>query len=232
MAKEGKTLRASREKVDSGKLYELGEACEVVVSTQRAKFDETVEMVVRLGIDPRKADQAVRGSVGLPHGLGKEIRVAVFAKGEKVQEAQDAGADLVGGDDLVEQIKAGNMDFDAVIATPDMMASVAKVGKILGPRGLMPSPKVGTVTFDVAETIRGVKAGRAEYRADKAGNVHAPVGKSSFGAEKIRENIEALLDAINKAKPQTSKGVYLQQGSISLTMGPSVKLDPAPLRNL
>jgi large subunit ribosomal protein L1 len=228
--KEGKRIRAQREKVQADKFYSLEEACKVVASTASAKFDESVEVAVRLGVDPKKADQNVRGSIPLPHGLGKTIRVAVFAKGEKAQEAQAAGADIVGGDDLVERIKGGFFDFDSVVATPDMMAQVGKVGKLLGPRGLMPSPKIGTVTFDVGETVKGLKAGRAEFRVDKAGIVHASVGKASFGPEKILANVSALLQALNRAKPSTSKGVYLQSASVSLTMGPGVALDVSPLR--
>jgi large subunit ribosomal protein L1 len=231
MAKEGKRLRAQREKVDPEKIYDLEAACEAVVSTASAKFDETVDVVLKLGVDPRKADQNVRGSVSLPNGLGKDVRVAVFARGEKAQEATDAGADVVGGEDLVEQIKGGDLNFDSVVATPDMMAQVGKIGKILGPRGLMPSPKVGTVTFDISDTVKSIKAGRAEYRVDKTGIVHAAVGKASFGADKVRENISALIQAVNRAKPQTSKGVYLKYGSVSLTMGPGVQFDVAPLRN-
>jgi large subunit ribosomal protein L1 len=228
--KEGKRLRAQRAKVDAKKLYSLDEACKAVVSTASAKFDESVEIAVRLGVDPKKADQNVRGSVPLPHGLGKTIRVAVFAKGEKAQEAEAAGADFVGGDDLVEKIKGGFMDFDSVIATPDMMAQVGKVGKLLGPRGLMPSPKIGTVTTAVGETIKAVKAGRVEFRVDRAGIVHAPVGKASFGPEKVLENAQALLQAIGRAKPSTSKGVYLQSASLCLTMGPGVALDVSVFR--
>ena len=228
--KEGKRIKAQRVKVDANKLYSLDEACGLVVSTASAKFDETVEISINLGVDPKKADQNVRGSVPLPHGLGKNIRVAVFAKGEKIKEAEVAGADIVGGDDLVEKIKAGFAEFDSVVATPDMMAQVGKVGKILGPRGLMPSPKVGTVTFDLGTTIKSLKAGRAEFRVEKAGIVQASVGKASFGGKKIGENIGALVQALNKAKPSTSKGVYLQKGTLSLTMGPGVKFDVAPLR--
>ncbi len=223
-------MRAQRAKVQVGKLYALEEACTVVAGTASAKFDETVEISVRLGVDPKKADQNVRGSISLPHGLGKNIRVAVFAKGDKAQEATAAGADFVGGDDLVEKIKGGFFDFDSVIATPDMMAQVGKVGKLLGPRGLMPSPKIGTVTFDVGETVKSVKAGRAEFRVDKAGIVHASVGKASFGGAKIHDNAQALFAALNRAKPSSSKGVYLQNASMSLTMGPGVALDVAPLR--
>lgn len=217
--------------VDGEKQYPLDEACTLLCETASAKFDETVEVSIALGVDPRKADQNVRGSVSLPHGLGKEIRVAVFAKGEKADEAQAAGADLVGGDDLVADVQAGKIEFDAVIATPDMMGQVGKIGRVLGPRGLMPSPKVGTVTFDVKDAVEKVKAGQVEYRVEKAGIVHAGIGKASFGAEKIKDNFESLLLAINKAKPSTSKGVYLKAITLSLTMGPGIQLDAAPLRN-
>lgn len=230
LKKEGKRLTAQRAKVDANKQYNLEDGCAVVVSTASAKFDETVEVALRLGVDPKKADQNVRGSISLPHGLGKNVRVLVFAKGEKMQEALSAGADFVGGDDLVEKIKGGFFDFDSVIATPDMMAQVGKVGKLLGPRGLMPSPKIGTVTFDVADTVKSVKAGRAEYRVDKAGIVHAAVGKASFGGAKIQENVQALVAAVNRAKPSTSKGVYLLTATLSLTMGPGVALDVSGLR--
>jgi len=228
--KEGKRIRAARAKVQAEKLYSMEEGCQVVASTASAKFDETVEVAVRLGVDPKKADQNVRGSIALPHGLGKSVRVLVFAKGDKAKEATEAGADFVGGDDLVEKIKGGFFDFDSVVATPDMMAQVGKVGKLLGPRGLMPSPKVGTVTFDVGETVKSVKAGRAEYRVDKAGIVHASIGKASFGGGKILENAQALFQAINRAKPSTSKGVYLQSASMALTMGPGVAVDVSALR--
>ena len=231
MAKEGKRLKAARAKVVPGKLDDFDEACKVLASTASAKFDETVEIAVVMGVDPRKADQNVRGSVALPHGLGKTIRVAVFAKGEKAQEAKDAGADLVGAEALVEMIKNGQMEFESVIATPDMMGQVGKVGKILGPRGLMPSPKVGTVTFDLAPLVKSLKAGRAEYRVDKAGNLHVPAGKASFGSEKIRENVSAILQSVVKAKPSTSKGIYLKSGTLSLTMGPGVKFDLSPFRS-
>jgi large subunit ribosomal protein L1 len=229
--KEGKRIRKLREKIQLGKQYPLEEACKIVAETKSAKFDETVEMAINLGVDPKKAEQNVRGSVPLPHGLGKNIRVAVFAKGEKAQEALDAGADLVGSEDLVEKVKGGMMDFDSVIATPDMMAQVGKVGKILGPRGLMPSPKVGTVTFDVGPTVKSIKAGRAEYRVDKSAIVHTAIGKASFGAQKILDNANAMLGAINKAKPSSSKGIFLQKLTLSLTMGPGVEVDVSPLRN-
>jgi large subunit ribosomal protein L1 len=228
--KEGKRIRAQRAKVQETKLYSIEEGCSVVASTASAKFDETVEVSVRLGVDPKKADQNVRGSIALPHGLGKKIRVLVFAKGDKAKEAEAAGADFVGGDDLVEKIKGGFFDFDSVVATPDMMVQVGKVGKLLGPRGLMPSPKIGTVTFDVSDTVKSLNSGRAEFRVDKAGIVHAAVGKASFGADKIRENVSALFQALNRAKPSTSKGIYLEGASISLTMGPGVALDVAALR--
>lgn len=230
MAKAGKRIKAQREKVETEKLYDLEKACEIIASTASCKFDETVDIALTLGVDPRKAEQNVRGSVPLPHGLGKSVKVAVFAKGEKAQEAQEAGADIVGAEDLVEKIKGGFLDFESVIATPDMMVQVGKVGKLLGPKGLMPSPKVGTVTFDVAATVRSIKAGRTEFRVEKTGIVHAPVGKASFGAKKIYENLSALMTAINKAKPATSKGIYLQKATLALTMGPGVKLDLAPLR--
>ena len=230
MKQHGKRYREQKKKVDAVKVYPLDEAMQLVVSTKSTKFDETVELAMRLGVDPTKADQNVRGSVPLPHGLGKSIRVAVFAKGDKAKEAEAAGADIVGGDDLVKKIQEGMMDFESVVATPDMMAQVGKVGKLLGPRGLMPSPKVGTVTFDVGAAVKSIKAGRAEYRVDKAGVVHAAVGKASFGWEKVRDNLMALIQALNKAKPSTSKGVYMQSATVSLTMGPGVKLDLAPLR--
>ncbi len=230
MAKKGKRYSAQVAKVEELKLYGLNEACALVSSTGSAKFDEGVDVAVRLGVDPRKADQNIRGSVALPHGLGKTIRVAVFAKGDKAEEAKKAGADIVGAEDLAEQIQAGKMDFDTLIATPDMMVLVGKVGKVLGPRGLMPSPKVGTVTVDVANTIKAVKAGMAEYKVDKEGAVHASVGKASFGAQKLQENVEALFVALNRAKPQTSKGVYLKSASMSATMGPGVKFDLSALR--
>ena len=230
MARPGKRIKKVRALVERAKLYSVDEACEVVAKTASAKFDETVEVAINLGVDPKKADQNVRGSVALPNGLGKTIRVAVFAKGEKAQEAQAAGADIVGAEDLAEKIKGGFFDFDSLVATPDMMGQVGKVGKLLGPRGLMPSPKVGTVTTDIANVVKSLKAGRAEYRVDKAGIVHSAVGKASFGGKKIAENVNALISALNRAKPSTSKGIYLQNCSISLTMGPGVKVDISPMR--
>jgi large subunit ribosomal protein L1 len=232
MANRGKRYKKVAEKVQPEKQYPIEQACEVVVSTASAKFDETVELALRLGVDPRKAEQNVRGSVALPHGLGKTVKVVVFAKGPKADEAKAAGADEVGAEDLVEKVKGGFLDFDSVVATPDMMVQVGKVGKILGPKGLMPSPKIGTVTFDVGETVRAIKAGRAEYRVEKTGIVHVPVGKASFGKDKIHDNLQALLAAINKAKPQTSKGVFLKSASICTTMGPGVAIDIAPFRNV
>ncbi|RME58422.1 MAG: 50S ribosomal protein L1 [Candidatus Dadabacteria bacterium] len=210
----------------------LSEACRVIPEISTAKFDETVEIALRLGVDPRKPDQNVRGSVVLPHGLGKTLKVAVFAKGEKAQEAKEAGADIVGAEDLIEQVQGGKIDFDVVIATPDMMGQVGKLGKILGPRGLMPSPKMGTVTFDIKEAVRVAKAGRVEFKVDKSANLQAGVGKVSMGPEKIEENIKALIQAVLRAKPSTSKGVYLKTAAISPTMGPSVRLDVAELREM
>ena len=230
MAKVGKRYRAARQKVDAEKLYAIEEACEVVASAATAKFDETIDVALQLGVDPKKAEQNVRGSVALPNGLGKSVRVAVFAKGPKAKEAEEAGADIVGAEDLADKIKGGFMDFDSVVATPDMMAQVGKIGKLLGPRGLMPSPKIGTVTFDIADTVKSIKAGRAEYKVDKSGILHAAIGKASFGGKKINENFMALMNAVNKSKPQTSKGVYLLKGSISSTMGPGIAIDLAPLR--
>ena len=230
MARQGKRIKKLREMVEAGKQYELRQACDLIAKTKSTKFDETVELALALGVDPTKADQNIRGSVALPHGLGKTIRVAVFAKGEKAEEAKSAGADVIGAEDLVEKIKGGFMDFDSVVATPDMMVQVGKVGKLLGPRGLMPSPKVGTVTFDIAATVKSIKAGRAEYRVDKAAIIHAAVGKASFGAEKIYENISTMMTAIGKAKPSTSKGIYLKSMTLSLTMGPGVAVDLSPMR--
>ncbi len=229
-SKHGKRYLAQKKKVDVNKNYEVAEACSFIVGTASAKFDESVELVLRLGVDPKKSEQNVRGSIALPHGLGKTIRVAVFARGDKAKEAQAAGADFVGAEDLVEKVNGGFLDFDSVIATPDMMGQVGKLGKVLGPRGLMPTPKVGTVTFELDRTIREIKGGRAEFRVEKAGIVQVGIGKASFGSDKIKENLLALVGAINKAKPSTSKGVYLKSGFLSLTMGPAVKLELSPLR--
>lgn len=223
---------AAKAKVEPGKRYSLKEAAEIVVSTAATKFDETVDAAIRLGVNPAHADQMVRGSVVLPHGLGKTVRVLVFAKGEKEKEALEAGADVVGAEDLIEKIKGGWLEFDKVVATPDMMGSVGKIGKILGPRGLMPNPKVGTVTFEVTKAVQELKAGKVEFRVEKAGIVHSPVGKVSFGAEKLRENIAALLETVIKLKPASSKGVYMRSIAISTTMGPGIKVDPLDVRNI
>jgi large subunit ribosomal protein L1 len=231
MPKRSKRYNEVAKLVQRRHKYPLDEAVTLLRKTTSAKFDETVEVAIHLGVDPRKADQNVRGGVALPHGLGKIMRVLVFAKGEKVQEAETAGADYVGGDDLVEKIKGGWQEFDSVVATPDMMVHVGKVGKILGPRGLMPSPKVGTVTFDVGTTVKAIKAGRAEFRVDKAGIVHSPVGKASFTEEKLKENLLAIVGMINRLKPSTSKGLYIKNGAMSLTMGPGIEFDVSPLRN-
>jgi len=225
MSGNGKSYRAALAKIDRGQRYPLEEGLRLVKETGRAKFDETVELAVRLGVDPRQADQNVRGTVSLPHGIGKTVRVLAFAKGEKEKEAQDAGADYVGSDDLVEKIKGGWFDFDKVVATPDMMGSVGKIGKILGPRGLMPNAKAGTVTFDVTKAVKELKAGKIEFRVEKAGIVHAPMGKVSFGVEKLVQNVTAFLETILKMKPSSSKGTYLRGIAVSTTMGPGVKID-------
>jgi large subunit ribosomal protein L1 len=232
MSKKGKTFLDQKNKVEPGKRYALKEAVELMLSTARVKFDETVDAAIRLGVNPRHADQMVRGSVVLPNGLGKDVRVLVFAKGDKEKEALDAGADFTGSDDLIEKIKGGWLEFDRVIATPDMMGSVGKLGKILGPRGLMPNPKVGTVTFNVGSAVNEMKAGKVEFRVERAGIVHSPVGKVSFGVDKLYENILALLETIIKIKPASSKGTYLRSISLSTTMGPGVKIDPLDVRNL
>ena len=232
MSRRGKSFLEQRQKVESATRYTLKDAVDLMLSTARGKFDETVDTAVRLGVNPRHADQMVRGSVVLPHGLGKNVRVLVFAKGDKEKEALEAGADFTGSDDLIEKIKGGWLDFDRVIATPDVMGSVGKLGKILGPRGLMPNPKVGTVTFNVGDAVKDMKAGKVEFRVERAGIVHSPVGKVSFGAEKLYENILALMETIIKLKPASSKGTYLRSVSLSTTMGPGVKADPVDIRNL
>jgi large subunit ribosomal protein L1 len=220
-----KKLKEAKAKIDRTRAYSVEEAIALVKETAFAKFDETVDLCVRLGVDPRKADQMVRGAVVMPNGLGKTVRVLVFAKGEKAQEAQAAGADYVGADDLVAKIQEGWFDFDTAIATPDMMGTVGKIGKLLGPRGLMPNPKVGTVTFDVGRAVSEAKSGKVEYRVEKAGIIHAPVGKVSFDVEKLHGNIVALMDALIKAKPSTAKGTYLKKVCISSTMGPGINID-------
>lgn len=232
MAKKGKKYLEAKAKIETGKRYPVNEAMELVVGTARQSFDETVDAAIRLGVNPAHADQMVRGSVVLPNGLGKTVRVLVFAKGEKEKEALDAGADVVGADDIVEKIRNGWLEFDRVIATPDMMGSVGKLGKILGPRGLMPNPKVGTVTFDVARTVQELKAGKVEFRVEKAGIVHCPLGKASFGVEKLLENMMALVEMIVKLKPASSKGIYIRSVALSTVMGPGVKVDPLALRNV
>mgnify|MGYP000997374094 CR=1 FL=1 len=225
----GKKFRAAVAQVDSARVYALADAISLVKKVAFAKFDETVELTMVLGVDPRKADQNVRGTIVLPHGLGKSKKVAVLASGDKQKEARDAGAEEVGAEDLVERIKGGFLDFDALIATPDMMKHVGMLGKVLGPRGLMPNPKTGTVTMDVAGAVKETKAGKVEFRVDKTGVVHVPVGKVSFSAEALTENTKALVDAILKAKPQTAKGKYVKKVNVASTMGPGVLVDAAAL---
>jgi len=217
-------------KVDSRTLYSLDEAIQKVLETATAKFDESIELAVRLGVDPRKADQMVRGTVILPHGTGKQVRVLVLTKGEKEKEAKEAGADYVGSDDLVQKIQGGWFDFDVVIATPDIMAQVGKLGRILGPRGLMPNPKTGTVTFDVAQAVKDAKAGKISFRVDRTGIVHAAVGKKSFSPDKLKENIQVFMDTINRLKPASAKGVYIKSIALSSTMGPGVRIDKNTIR--
>jgi len=226
MAKTGKKYRAAAAKIED-RPYDLTEGLKAVKDVAFAKFDETVEVHLRLGVDPRHADQMVRGTLVLPHGTGKTMRVAVIAQGEKIKEAEGAGAEVVGGDDLVEKIAGGYLEFDALVATPDMMKGVGRLGKVLGPRGLMPNPKTGTVTFDVAKAIKEIKAGKVEYRVDKTAIIHAPVGKLSFGLEKLTENARALIDAVLKAKPSAAKGKYVRAIHLASTMGPSVSLSTA-----
>jgi large subunit ribosomal protein L1 len=227
MAKHSKRLRAVYELIDRQTQYDLDEAVSLIKTRARAKFDETVEIAVNLGVDPRHADQMVRGVVSLPHGTGKQLRVAVFAKADKAAEARAAGADVVGAEDLMEQVQKGQIDFDRCIATPDMMGLVGRLGKILGPRGLMPNPKVGTVTMDVAGAVKAAKAGQVEFRVEKAGIVHGGVGKASFERGALAENIRAFVDAVLKAKPSGAKGTYLKRISISSTMGPGLRVNVA-----
>ena len=226
MRKKGRKHTETAQKVDRGKRYALDEACSLVKTASFAKFDETVDIAVRLGVNPKHADQMVRGALVLPHGIGKAVRVLVFARGEKVAEAEGAGADFVGGEDLVAKVAGGWLDFDTVIAAPDMMGQVGKLGRVLGPRGLMPNPKVGTVTFDVGRAVREAKAGKVEFRVEKAGIVHVPVGKVSFEPVKLNDNVKALMQALVKAKPSTAKGQYLRSITLSSTMGPGVRVDP------
>ena len=221
----GKKYKKMSEKVDANKKYSIDEAFGLVVETAPAKFDESVDAAFRLGVDPKQSDQQVRGAIALPNGLGKKVRVIVFAKGPKEADAKNAGADFVGADDLVQKIQGGWLDFDKAIATPDMMSTVSKVAKILGPRGLMPNPKIGTVTMNVAEAVSAEKKGKLDFRVDKAGIIHASVGKKSMGSEKLKENFMALLGAVLRAKPSTSKGLYIKSVAVSSTMGPGVKID-------
>ena len=229
MAKLAKRVKTTREGIDRVKLYPLDEAVKMVKDRANAKFDETIEVAMNLGVDPRHADQMVRGVVALPNGSGRTVRVAVFARGAKAEEAKAAGADVVGAEDLVEKVTAGNIDFDRCIATPDLMPLVGRLGKVLGPRGLMPNPKVGTVTMDVAGAVKGAKGGSIEFRVEKAGIVHAGVGKASFATDKLVENIKAFADAVAKAKPSGAKGTFVHRIAISSTMGPGVKVEPASL---
>ncbi|MBA4372859.1 MAG: 50S ribosomal protein L1 [Thermodesulfovibrio sp.] len=225
----GKKMNAAAEKIEKDKEYTLDDAMTLVKGASYAKFDETVDLAFNLGVDPRKSDQMVRGTVVLPHGTGKTVRVLVFAKGEKEKEARDAGADHVGADDLVEKISKGWYDFDKVVATPDIMGVVGKLGKVLGPRGLMPNPKLGTVTFDVAKAVKDIKAGKVEYKTEKAGVIHVPIGKVSFDKQKLLENARAIIDSVSKAKPSTSKGKYLKKLCVSSTMGPGLRIDVTSL---
>jgi large subunit ribosomal protein L1 len=230
MRKRGKKYVAAAEKTDLNKGYDLSEGLRSVVDMSYAGFDESVDVAVRLGVDPRHADQMVRGTVMLPNGTGKAVSILVFAKGEKEKEARDAGADYVGNDDLLEKIKGGWLEFDKAVATPDMMGAVGRIGKLLGPRGLMPNAKTGTVTFDVARAVKDLKAGKIDFRVERAGIVHAPMGKVSFGVDKLLENLSAFLETIIRLKPASSKGTYLKSISVSSTMGPGIKIDPAYVR--
>jgi len=232
MGANGKSYKAVLAKVDRNQRYALEDSLRLVKETARAKFDETVEMAVRLGVDPRQADQNVRGTVTLPHGMGKTVRVLAFAKGDKEKEAQEAGADFVGADDLIKKISDGWFDFDKTVATPDMMGAVGRIGKILGPRGLMPNPKTGTVTPDIGKAVKEIKAGKLEFRVDKAGIIHVPVGKASFAAEQLIDNARAVLTSLLRAKPASAKGNYVKGVTVSTTMGPGVKVDLAEVRTM
>lgn len=226
MSKATKRGKIAKELIDRDKRYELGEAIEILKKVQGPKFDESVDMAIRLGVDPRKADQMIRGSCDLPHGTGKNVRVLVVAKGEKLTEAKEAGADHYGGEEIIEKIKGGWLEFDRMVAAPDMMAQVGKVGKILGPRGLMPNPKVGTVTFDIKQVVTTIKAGQVEFRVDKSGILHVSVGKVSFDNKKLEENVQALVNTVKRMRPASSKGTYMKDITINSTMGPGVHLDP------
>ena len=232
MSGKGKSYRATLEKVDRDRRYTLEEGLRLVRETARVKFDETVELAVRLGVDPRQADQNIRGTVLLPHGMGKQVNVLAFAKGEKEKEAQEAGADIVGSDELVKKISEGWLDFDKAVATPDMMGAVGKIGKILGPRGLMPNPKAGTVTLEIGKAVRELKAGKLEFRVDKAGIVHIPIGKVSFPEEQLIENARVILASLMRAKPASAKGNYIRGVALSATMGPGIKVDPTQLQSM
>jgi len=232
MAKPGKKYLEALKLIDREKRYSVDEACALVGKTAKKKFDETVDVAIRLGVDPKHADQMVRGAVVLPHGIGKTVRIAVFAKGDKAREAQEAGADTVGAEDLAAKVQEGWLDFDVAIATPDMMGVVGRLGKVLGPRGLMPNPKVGTVTADVTRAVREAKAGKVEFRVEKAGIVHVPVGKASFDVKRLTDNVNAILDTVMRAKPATAKGTYLKGVSLSTTMGPGIRLDTAAISAL
>ncbi|MGO1468553.1 MAG: 50S ribosomal protein L1 [Tissierella sp.] len=230
MAKKGKRYTEVLDLVDRHNVYSIDEAMELVLKTAKAKFDETIDLSVRLGVDPKHADQQVRGAVVLPHGTGRTRKVLVIAKGDKIKEAEDAGADFVGGDELVAKIQEeGWLDFDVVVATPDMMGVVGRIGRVLGPKGLMPNPKSGTVTFDIEQAVKEIKAGKVEYRVDKASIVHAPIGKASFGEEKLKENFLAMMDALVKAKPVAAKGKYLKSVTVASTMGPGIKVNAQKL---
>lgn len=232
MSNKGKAYRGALAKVDRNQRYQLEDSLRLVKETARAKFDETVELAIRLGVDPRQADQNIRGTVSLPHGMGKTVRVLAFAKGEKEKEAQEAGADFVGSDDLIKKISEGWLDFDKAVATPDMMAAVGRIGKVLGPRGLMPNPKTGTVSLDIGKAVKEIKAGKLEFRVDKAGIIHVPVGKASFTAEYLVDNATAVLHSIIRAKPASAKGNYVRGVTISTTMGPGIKIDLAQIRSM
>ncbi|AKK02247.1 50S ribosomal protein L1 [Corynebacterium epidermidicanis] len=231
MSKKSKAYRAAAELIDAGRIYSPIEAAKLIKETSSKNYDATVDVAMRLGVDPRKADQLVRGTVSLPHGTGKTVRVAVFAEGEKATEAEAAGADIVGTSELIEQITAGTIEFDVAIATPDQMAKVGRVARVLGPRGLMPNPKTGTVTTDVAKAIADVKGGKISFRVDKAANLHAAIGKASFDAEKLAENYGALLDEVMRLKPSSAKGIYLKKITLSSTTGPGVPVDPSVQKN-
>lgn len=230
MSAKGKSFRSALEKVDRNQRYQLEDSLKLVKETARAKFDETVDLAIRLGVDPRQADQNIRGTVALPHGMGKTVRVLAFAKGEKEREAQEAGADFIGSDELIKKISEGWLDFDKAVATPDMMAAVGRIGKILGPRGLMPNPKTGTVSLDIGKAVREIKAGKLEFRVDKAGIVHVPVGRASFSADQLIDNARMVLQTVLRAKPASAKGNYIKGVTVATTMGPGIKIDLAQIR--